>query len=81
MFLIYTRNKIFLVKCKLPSQQKKLQFTQFRKKTALYVFFTILGSSPGGGGGGGVWGVLGDHMVFRGEQSGLTKLKEGIIEN
>ena len=32
-------------------------------------------------GGGGVWGVLGDHMVFRGEQSGLTKLKEGIIEN
>ena len=31
--------------------------------------------------GGGVWGVLGDHMVFRGEQSGLTKLKEGIIEN
>ena len=33
----------------------------------------------GGGGGGGL--VLGDHMVFRGEQSGLTELKEGMIEN
>ena len=35
-----------------------------------------------GGEGGGVRKVLGDHVVFRGRnQSSLTEVKEGIIEN
>lgn len=63
--------------------EKWLQFTQFRKISAFYLFITGLKTSLThrlavgvGGEGGGVRKVLGDHVVFRGEQS-----EESVVSN